>query len=250
MVLTRSGAKREQAAEVERLTAEPKPTPLAHQSTLVEVTPSATGLPHLRWLLEPQFPNEMPEVLSSDMTQDPRFVTPAPETPVTTPPKLSPQRRIGNPGIVNTGTPIFYKLFPHEVDRIAKSARAQGGDFLSEFERYLEERSSSDTHNNMASTDTFGHSFHYNAPAVPSACPPTPIIADFAPTYNAVKLGPHGTELVIWQNDVAPNYNQTSRGLTSGGMHRGGVRRGLGPNDTVLIGPDGRAIVPGIRPGY
>ena len=235
---------------MQHLTAEPKPTPLVRESTLVEVTTSATGLdPHFRWLREPQLPNEMPEVLSSDMTRDPRFVTPAPETPVATPPKLSPQRRIGNPGIHNTGTTVSYNLYRDEIELIVESARAQGRNFFAEFERYLEERSSSDTHNNVASTDTFGNSFHYNAPAVPLACPPTPRIADF-PIYKPVMLGPHGTELDISQTDVLPNYNQTSRGLTSGGRHTERARRGLGPNDTVLIGPDGRAIVPGIRPGY
>lgn len=273
MVQTRSAAKKQQAEEVQRLAVVPRG--LVREPTIIEVTPSATGLgTHIRWLRPPQGPNEMPEVLSSDMKLDPRFITPAPETPalLMTPPKLSRQRRIGNPGIFNTGTTVRFNLFRHEVEQIIESARVHGRDIFTEFERYSQEEGteSPDSQYNATSTGTFGNVLQHQTLALRSPFPDTHVngstplrlgahgmhldilLNDFGPPNNqgnntGVRLGPYGTHLDISQDDFASS--QTSSGLTQGGLFTGSVR-GLGPNDTVLTGPDGQAIVPGIRPGY
>lgn len=276
MVQTRSAAKRQQAAEeVQRLNKVPKD--LGREATVVEITSSATGLgTHIRWLRPPQGPNEMPEILSPDMTLDPRFVTPPPETPalmMRTPPKLIRQRRIGNPGIFNTGTTVRFNVFRHEIEHIIESARVHGRDLLTEFERYSQEiegTSSDPRYNDVIPTDTFGNILEYHTPALlspfsgtqgegstplslgPDGLPhlDTPL-NNFGSAYTGPpsRLGPHGTHLDISQDDFTFTCSQTSLSFTEGDLLMGRVQ-GLGPCDTVLIGPDGRALVSGIRAGY
>jgi len=272
MVQTRSAAKKQQAEETQRLAIVPKH--LVRENTVVEITPSATGLgTHIRWMRPPQRPNEMPEILSSDLTLDPRFVTPAPEIPTLsrTPPKLSRQHRTGNPGIFNIGTTVRFNLFRHEVEHIVESARIHGRDLLTEFQLYsLEEETSSDPRDDPPPTATFENVLQNHTLALRSPFPGTHVetstplslgpqrmhpdifLNDFGQGndtgYPTRRLGPQGTHLIILPDDSAPTYNQTP-GLTQGALFTGGIR-GLGPSGTVLIGTDGRAIVPGIRPGY
>lgn len=272
MVQTRSAVKRQQAEDLQRVATVPKN--LVHEATVLEITSSATGLgTHIRWVRAPQGPNEIPEILSPDMTLDPRFVTPAPETPamIRTPPKLSRQQRIGNRGIFNTGTTVRFNLFRHEVEHIVESARLHGRDLLAEFESYAQDvdGTSSDRRIDPTPTDTFENILQHRTQVLRSpftgthvgGSTPTPLsfgpngthldislLNSFGPTGNqgndtALQLGPHGTHLGISQDDLT----YTSPGLAPG--FTGGVQS-LGPSDTVLIGPDGRALVPGIRLGY
>lgn len=267
MVQTRSAAKRQQAEELQGL-ATVSPKNLAREATVVEITPSATGLgthTHIRWLRPPQGPNEIPEILSPDLTLDSRFLTPAPETPVSlrTPPRLSRQRRIGNPGIFNTGTTLRFNLFRHEVEHIVESARVHDRDLLTEFERYSQDVEG--TSSDPTPTDTFGNILQDRTLVLRSPFPgthvegstPPPNLGphgthltfplnnnNFNPTSNqgndtgpekaALQLGPHGTHLDISQDDV------TSQ---SGDLLIIGKVRGLGPSDTVLIGLDGQALL-------
>ncbi|KAF8799752.1 hypothetical protein BYT27DRAFT_7245970 [Phlegmacium glaucopus] len=257
MVQTRSATKKEQA-----LAAVPKP--LVREETIIEITTSATGLgTHIRWVRQPQHPNEIPEILSHDLTLDPRFVTPTPEIPthLTTPPKLTPRRRIGNPGIFNSGFTTRFKLSQDEVEHIVRSARIYGRDLSTGFEVYCTKEGTS-----PEPTDTFENVLQRRTVALHSPFPganveaTTPLSLDPHGTHPDISLSPthnqgidtgytHETHLDISQDDSAPSYNQISPSLTQGALLTGGVR-GLGPSGTVLIGPDGRAIVPGIVPGY
>lgn len=263
MVQTRSAAKRQQAEELEVQRLATVPKALVRETTVVEITSSATGLgTHIRWLRPPQGPNEVLEILSPNMTLDPRFVTPAPETPgpVRTPPKLGRHHRIGNPGLFNTGTTVRFNLFRHEVEHIVESAKVHGRDLLTEFERYSQEIEGnfSDTQYDATSIDTFGNILQHRSLALRSPFRgthverPTPLSLGPHGTHLDISLnssGPHGTHLDILQNNFTFSCNQTSPGLTEGDLPARGVR-GLGPSDTILIGPDGRALVQGIRPGY
>lgn len=251
MVQTRSAAKRQQTEQAQGLAAVPKD--LDRERTIIEITPSATGQgTHIRWLRPPQRSNEIPEILSPDMTLDPRFATPAPETPavIRTPPKLSRQRRIGNPGIFNTGTTVRFSLFRDEVKNIVESARVHGRDLLKEFERYAREEEDSSDHD-VTATDTFANVVEYRPLILPSHIPSTHVDES-----TPLSLGPHGTHLNISLNELG-NTGHTALMLGPHGTHllessqedSQGVQ-GLGPNNTVLVGPDGRAIVPGIRPGH
>ena len=262
MVQTRSAVKRQQAEH--RLATAPKN--LVRDATVVEITSSATGLgTHIRWLRPPQGPNEIPEILSPDMTLDPRFVTPVPETPppVRSPPKLSRQHRIGNPGIFHTGTTVRFNLLRHEVEHIVESARVHGRDLMTEFEYYSKdvEGTSSDPRYDATLTDTFGNIHQHHTQVLGSPFPGTRVEAstplslgphgthldissnNFGSPGNqghdtghtAFQLGPHGTHLDISQDNFSSTFNQTP-----------GFTGGLGPNDTVLVGPDGRAL----RLGY
>ena len=266
MVQTRSAAKRQQEEEVQRLAAAPKP--LVRESTVIEITVSDTGLgTHIRWLRPPQHQDEIPEILSSDLGLDPRFVTPAPESPpasLRTPPRLGRQRRIGNPGIFNSGTTVRFNLFRDEVEHIVESARVHGRDLLTEFELYSQEEGlPSDSRYDATPTDTFGNILEYQTLALRSPFPSTHVEGltplglgphgthlvspnNFGPTYNqwndpTLRLGPHGTHINISQEHSGFIYH--------GGLPTGRVQ-GLGPSGTVIIGSDGRPIVPGIRPGY
>jgi hypothetical protein len=260
MVQTRSASKRQQAEEGVQTV----PKNLVREATVVEITTSTTGLgTHIRWLRPSQGPNEIPELLSPDLTLDSRFLTPAPETPVSmkAPPRLSRQRRIGNPGIFNTGTTLRFNLFRHEVEQIVESARVHDRDLLTEFERYSQDVEG--TSSDPTPTDTFGNILQHRTLVLRSpfpvgthmerSTPPKlgphgthltfPLNNNFSPNTGhaaARQLGPHGTHLDISQDDVT---SQSADRLITRQV------RGLGPSDTVLIGPDGQALVPGTRLG-
>lgn len=185
------------------------------------------------------------------MVLDPRFMTPAPETPSTrTPPKLSHQRRIGNPGIFNARNIDRLNLFPHEVEHIVESARANDTDLLTEFERYSLEQGRSLDHQSdttLRVVDTFENVFQYRTLALRSPSPGSHVNAS-----TPLSVGPHGTHLDISGFGNACNQGDdtgyTAPELGPTALAQG--PRGLGPSDTILIGPDGQAIVPGIQPGY
>ncbi|KAF8962266.1 hypothetical protein BDZ97DRAFT_1825251 [Flammula alnicola] len=167
-----------------------------------------------------------------------RFVTPVPKNSVhpTTPPKLERHIRSGHAYVPGSLSPPEDDI----KDFTETSGAQKGRNLAAEFQRrhYGEgievEASPSDnpprTHRRLAPP----------FPEQPQAniIPPRP------------KLGRHGTHLiadassdsfssdatVVWQPQARPSIPAHSKGL--------------GPEDTILVGPDGQPIAPGLRDGY
>ena len=250
MVQTRSAVKRQQAEH--RLATAPKN--LVRDATVVEITSSATGLgTSICCLWPPQGPNEIPEILSPDMTLDPRFVTPVPHLN----------------SVINTGLAILVfstagLLFTStssgmrsKISSSPPSSRRGSYDRIRilfqrcwrdpsiwhDPYRYIQEHPS-------ASYSSFTLPRTRVEASTPLSLGPHGTHLDiasnnFGPTGNqrhdtALQLVPHGTHLDISQDNSSSTFNQASPGFTPG------FTGGLGLNDTVLIGPDGWAL----RLGY
>jgi hypothetical protein len=200
---------------------------------------------------------------------DGRFVTPPPiqqATPAAPRKVVQRQARIGNPGIMGIPAMNFVIDVPEDAGRnqikkrvVKEYLQQQAGQLpahpmkpwpsfpLSNTFIEYEEQSDDEQSDEEQGTSSLASPFSES---------PTS-------TLQRRVLGPHGTHLVvpgtldpIMESD---NYEEGPRSLSAPRaltpfpdvpMSSPQKTRGLGPCGTILVGEDGKAIVPGLQPGY
>lgn len=203
---------------------------------------------------------------------DGRFITPPPiqqATPSAPRKVVQRQARIGNPGIMGIPAMNFVIDVPEDAGRNQIKKRV--------VKEYLQQQAGQLPAHPMKPSPSFPLSNTFimyegqsddeqSDEEQGTSSLASPFSESPTATQQRRMLGPHGTHLIvpgtldpIMESDnyeeggATPRRPSAPRALTpfpDVPMSSPQKTRGLGPCGTILVGEDGKAIVPGLRPGY